>query len=34
MEGDDSEFANFTLPTLNLKTFFETHSQNVPGNKQ
>ena len=27
MEGGDSEFANFTLPTL--KTFLEAHSQNV-----
>ena len=32
MEGGDSEFANFTLPTL--KTFLETCSQNVSGNKQ
>ena len=32
MEGGDSEFANFTLPTL--KTFLEVRSQNVPGNKQ
>ena len=32
MEGSDSEFANFTLPTL--KTFLEAHSQNVSGNKQ
>ena len=27
MEGGDSEFANFTLPTL--KTFLEARSQNV-----
>ena len=27
MEGGDSEFANFTLPTT-LKAFFETRSQN------
>ena len=32
MQGDDSEFANFTLPTL--KTFLEARSQNVSGNKQ
>ena len=32
MEGGDSEFANFTLPTL--KTFLEARSQNVSGNKQ
>ena len=32
MEGDDSEFANFTLPTL--KAFFEARSHNVSGNKQ
>jgi len=32
MEGSDSEFANFTLPTL--KTFLEVCSQNVSGNKQ
>ena len=32
MEGSDSEFENFTLPTLN--TFFEAHSHNVSGNKQ
>ena len=32
MEGGDSEFANFTLPTL--KIFLETRSQNVSGNKQ
>ena len=32
MEGDNSEFANFTLPTL--KTFLEDRSQNVSGNKQ
>ena len=31
MEGGDSEFANFTLPTL--KTFLEARSQNVSGNK-
>ena len=28
----DSEFANFTLPTL--KAFWEARSQNVSGNKQ
>jgi len=28
LEGGDSEFANFTLPTL--KAFLEAHSQNVP----
>ena len=32
MEGDDSEFANFTLPAL--KAYLEAHSQNVSGNKQ
>jgi len=32
MEGGDSEFANFTLPTL--KVFFEARSHNVSGNKQ
>ena len=32
MEGGDSEFANFTLPTL--KTFLEARSHNVSGNKQ
>ena len=32
MEGGDSEFANFTLPTL--KAFFEARIHNVPGNKQ
>ena len=32
MEGTDSEFANFTLPTL--KTILEVRSQNVSGNKQ
>ena len=32
MEGGDSEYANFTLPTL--KTFLEASSQNVSGNKQ
>ena len=32
MEGGDSEFANFTLPTL--KTFLEACSHNVSGNKQ
>jgi len=32
MEGGDSEFANFILPTL--KAFFEAHSHNVSGNKQ
>ena len=31
MESSDSEFANFTLPTL--KTFLEARSQNVSGNK-
>ena len=30
--GGDSEFANFTLPSLNA--FLEAHSQNVSGNKQ
>ena len=32
MEGSNSEFANFILPTL--KAFFEAHSHNVSGNKQ
>ena len=32
MEGDDSEFANFTLPTL--KAFLEARSHIVSGNKQ
>ena len=32
MEGGDSEFANFTLPTL--MAFFEALSHNVSGNKQ
>ena len=32
MEGSDSEFANFTLPTL--KAFLEARSQNVSVNKQ
>ena len=32
MKGGDSEFANFTLPTL--KACFEARAQNVPGNKQ
>ena len=32
MKGGDSEFANFTLPTL--KTFLEACGQNVSGNKQ
>ena len=32
MEGGDSEFADFTLPTL--KAFWGAHSQNVSGNKQ
>ena len=32
MEGGDSEFSNFTLPTL--KAFFEACSDNVSGNKQ
>ena len=32
MEVGDSEFANFTLPTL--KAFLEAHSQNVFGNMQ
>ena len=31
MEGGDSEFANFTLPTS--KTFLEARNQNVSGNK-
>ena len=32
MEGGDSEFVNFILPTL--KAFFEARSHNVSGNKQ
>ena len=32
MEGGDSEFANFTLPTL--KEFLVARSHNVSGNKQ
>ena len=32
LEGGDSEFANFTLPTL--KAFLEARSHNVSGNKQ
>ena len=32
MEGGDSEFAHFTLPTK--KIFFEDRTQNVSGNKQ
>ena len=32
MEGSDSEFMNFTLPTL--KAFFEAHHHNVSGYKQ
>ena len=32
MDRNDSEFVNFTLPTL--KAFLEAHSQNVSGNKQ
>ena len=32
MEGGDSEFANFALPTL--KKILEARSQNVSGNKQ
>ena len=32
MEGGDSEFANFTLPTL--KAFLEARSHNLSGNKQ
>ena len=32
MEGGDSEFENFTLPTL--RGFLEARSQNVSGNKQ
>ena len=32
MEGGDSEFANFTLPTL--KTFLEARCQNVSGKKE
>ena len=32
VEGGDSEFANFTLPTL--KAFLQAHSHNVSGNKK
>ena len=32
MEGGDSEFAKFTVPTL--KAFFKARSQNVSGSKQ
>ena len=32
MEGGDSEFGNFTLPTL--KAFLEARSHNESGNKQ
>ena len=32
VEGCDSEFANFTLPTL--KAFLEARSHNASGNKQ
>ena len=32
MEGGNSEFANYTLPTL--KAFLEARGQNVSGNKQ
>ncbi len=32
MEGDDSEFAKFTMPTL--KVFLKARSQRVSGNKQ
>ena len=32
MEGGDSEFVNFTLPTL--KAFLEARSLNVSGKKQ
>ena len=32
MEGSDSEFANFSLPTL--EAFLEARSHNVSGNKQ
>ena len=32
MAGGDSEFANFTLPTI--KAFLEARSHNVSGNKQ
>ena len=32
MEGGDSDFAKFTLPTLNA--FLKAHSQNMFGNKQ
>ena len=31
-DGGDSDFANFTLPTL--KAFLETRGHNVSGNKQ
>ena len=32
MEGGDSEFANFSLPTL--KALLEARSHNVSGNEQ
>ena len=32
MEGGDSEFANFTLPSL--KAFLEARSHSLSGNKQ
>ena len=32
MEGGDSEFAKFTVPTL--KAFLKARSQSVSGNKQ
>ena len=32
VEGGDSKFANFTLPSL--KTFLEARSHSVSGNKQ
>ena len=32
MEGGDSEFIKFTLPTL--KAVLKAHSQSVSGNKQ
>ena len=32
IEGGDSEFANFTLPTL--KAFLEARTHNISGNKQ
>jgi len=32
MEGGDSEFSNFTLPTL--RKFVKARNQNVSGNKQ